>query len=119
MSGGHWYHSNDSACHEIFDWKLSPDYGQQGFEQAMAARKLNPLEDKQLSELCWDMFCLLHSYDWYASGDTGEERYREDVKYFKDKWLNVNHEDRVKQEIDKCITETKEELYATFNIQGE
>ena len=76
--------------------------------------KLNPLEDKELSELVYDVFCLLHSYDWYISGDTGEEDYRNDVKYFKDKWLKRSSNYRVKDEIDKTLAEAKEELLNMF-----
>ena len=110
MSGGRFGYENDRACHEIFNW-MSPDYGEHGFSQAKDARKLNPLKDKQLSELCWDMFCLLHSLDWYQSGDIGEEDYLKDVKYFKNKWLNDAEGIRIKEEIDKSIKELKEELY--------
>lgn len=83
MSGGHFDYLNDRTASEIFGWNLYPDYGQAGFQQARAARRMNPLEDKQLSELCWDMFCLLHSYDWYASGDTDRDGYLEDINTSK------------------------------------
>lgn len=117
MSGGHWNYETDSVCREIFGWGLDPDYGLNSEEvkkNALLARKLNPLEDKELSELVYDVFCLLHSYDWYISGDTGEEDYRNDVKYFKEKWLKRSSTDRVKDEIDKTLAEAKEELLNMF-----
>lgn len=115
MSGGAFNYTNDRACQEIFSW-MSPDYGEYGFSKAKDARKLNPFEDRQLSELCWDMFCLLHSLDWYKSGDTGEDTYFKDVRYFKDKWIVKGGEAIQKEEIDKSIEELREELYATLTV---
>lgn len=117
MSGGHWDYKNDYLANEMFGWWGSPDYGERGFSQATRARKQDPLEDKQLSELLWDLFCVLHSYDWYASADTGEETYRKDVAYFKKKWLKASTEELTRREIDEAIEETRKELYKTFGIE--
>ena len=115
MSGGVFDYINDRACQQIFQW-MSPDYGEYGFSKAKDARAMNPLKDKQLSELCWDMFCLLHSLDWYESGDTGEETYAEDVKRFKDKWLNKDADVIKREEIDKSIEELREQLYKELMV---
>lgn len=117
MSGGHWNYRNDYIADEIFN--IYPDYGKRGFEKSALARKYNPLEDKQLSELAWDLFCVLHSYDWYACGDTCEETYRKDVDYFKKKWLKPQTEEYVRREIDETLKEAKEELYKMFGITSE
>lgn len=114
MSGGHFDYLNDRTANEIFGYCLYPDYGGDGFGKAKAARKINPLEDKQLSELCWDMFCLLHSFDWYVSGDTDEENYLADVHHFKDKWLKKNNWELIKREIDLTIQEAREEIYKSL-----
>lgn len=117
MSGGHWEYRNDYLADDIFGWSISPDYGEDGFKKARKARSINPLEDKQLSEMLWDMLCLLHSYDWYASGDTCEETYRKDVAYFKKKWLKASAEEQTRREIDETIEEARKELYRTFGIE--
>lgn len=83
------------------------------------ARRNNPLKDKMMSELCWDMFCVLHSYDWYMEGDTGEEVYLEDVKRFKDKWLKVTGDELVRREIENALSEAREDLYQTFGVEDE
>ena len=114
MSGGHWDYANDHVATNVFGWCIQPNYGERGFSQSAMARKINPLEDKQLSELCWDMFCLLHSYDWYASGDISEKTYKADVKYFKKKWLKATESELVKAEVDKSISDLKQELYDMF-----
>lgn len=118
MSGGHFSYQNDNLCYEMFGWGLSPNYGDRGFEQSKLARKRNPLEDLVISELVFDVFCLLHSYDWYASGDTCKETYQADVKRFKDKWLKQLPETYVREIIDDEITSLRDELYQAFNIDG-
>lgn len=62
------------------------------------------------------MFCLLHSYDWYASYDTGEETYRADVKAFKKKWLKLISAERIQEMIDETIEQERTELYKALGI---
>jgi len=114
MSGGFWDYQNDAAAREIFGWHLNVDYGEDGFMQSKNARRKNPLGDKMISELVWDVFCLLHSYDWYMSGDICEETYLADAKRFKTKWLGVPLEQLVYGEIEKTLAEAKEDLIKTF-----
>lgn len=114
MSGGVWNYANDTLAGDIFGWGLDVDYGLNREEHkifAMQARKADPLEDKELSELVFDVFCLLHSYDWYTSADTGEATYRADVKAFKDKWLKRSGQQRIKDEIEKTLSEANNSLY--------
>ena len=116
MSGGHFNYQNDRLCEDIYG--LYPNYGNRGFCQSGKARRQNPLEDLVISELVYDVFCLLHSFDWYESGDTCEDTYREDVMRFKDKWLTTQPSARVKEIVDDEIIRLREELYTAFNIQG-
>ena len=39
--------------------------------------------DPEISALVYDLFCLLHSYDWAESGDTDMDAYQKDVEIFK------------------------------------
>lgn len=117
MSGGHFDYLNDSLCREIFGWTLDCNYGERGFAQSPAAGRINPLEDRVISEIVWDVFCLLHSFDWYKSDDTGEEDYREDVERFKKKWLKTIPKARIKEIVDDEIAKTEGSLYKAFNIQ--
>ena len=114
MSGGYWNYENDRAARTIFGWNMDVDYGEDGFKQSKNARRKNPLGDKMVSELVWDVFCLLHSYDWYIEGDTCKETYMDDLKRFKTKWLGVPLEEMWLREIDKALTEAKEDLIKTF-----
>lgn len=114
MSGGTWNYANDTLAGDIFGWGMNVDYGLNREEHrisAMRARIADPLEDKELSELVFDVFCLLHSYDWYTCADTGEDTYRADVKAFKDKWLKRSGQQRIKDEIEKALAETRINLY--------
>lgn len=63
-------------------------------------------QDEELNELYHDLFCggefsargyggLCQSLDFYLSGDTDEERYREAVSRFKKKWMHRTPKNRV------------------------
>ena len=124
MSGGRWNYNQCNLGYDMFPgcdvcYGLGDDEKSKYrnyTESVKLARKLNPMEDRQLSELVFDVLCLIYSADWYKSGDTCEDIYREDVKFFKEKWMKVNP-DTLKDEIRKSIQELKEELYVTFGIQ--
>lgn len=114
MSGGHFNYSNDDLCHDIYGWSISPDYGERGFKQSMIARHLDPLNDILLSELVFDVFCVLHSYDWWQSGDTCEDTYRKDVQRFKDKWLKQLPKERIEEIIDDELNVVRGRLHNAF-----
>lgn len=118
MSGGHFDYENDHLASQIYDYLLTPTYGANGFGQSKLARQINPFEDIVISELIFDVFCLIHSYDWYKSGDTCEKTYRDDVLYFKNKWLRPLRESYIRSIIDDEIQRARDSLYTAFNIQG-
>ena len=93
MSGGRWNYMQSTLANEVFDWRLSVDYGEDGRAQSKYARKLDPMGDRDISELVWDVFCLLQSRDWNLSGDTCNETYYKDVKAFKEKWFKRTNAD--------------------------
>lgn len=93
MSGGFWNYANNDLANELFGWNMSAQYGKKGFSQAQIARDINPMNDKELSEMIWDLLCLLHSKDYYESGDISESTYEEDLNYFKKKWFQRSNED--------------------------
>ncbi len=104
MSGGYFNYSNDGAARDIFGYGVTISYGLDELQSyAKEVWEENPLEDSEISELVYDVFCLLHSYDWYRSADNSEDTYRKDVKYFKDKWLNKSQDERIDSLIEKAI----------------
>lgn len=99
MSGGHFDYTDSQAKSEIFGWTDKPT---------------NVFEDREISELIFDVFDLIHDYDWYASGDTGENDWLKAKRAFKAKWLRSPSEERTKAIIDAVIDDTRQELYKTF-----
>lgn len=120
MSGGHWDYKNDDVCYELFNWDVSPTYGIGSKEQkryAKTAREIDPMEDIELSDLVYDVFCLFHSADWYKSGDNSEETYRNDVEAFKQKWFKNERSDRLKEYVDAAVEELRDKLMVMIGEQ--
>ena len=65
--------------------------------------------DPEISALVYDVFCLLHSYDWAESGDTDMDAYQKDVEIFKNQWFKKARKDRIKEMIDISTEKLKEE----------
>ena len=102
MSGGHWNYQDSRLKNEIFDYSNTP---------------WNALEDREISELVWDVLELLHDYDWYASGDTCKQSYLDAKTAFKKKWFS-NRGVRVKRTVDNAIDELRQELYETYCLEN-
>ena len=119
MSGGYWNYMNDSTASEILGYHIYVGYGLDSARHSenykMVVRD-NPLGDPEISALVYDVFCLLHSYDWAESGDTSRDAYQEDVAIFKDRWFKKLREDRIKEIIDISIEKLKEDLYQTCGL---
>ena len=98
MSGGHFEYKDSSLKNEMFGWADKPH---------------NVLEDRELSELTWDLLEVIHEYDWYKSGDTGKETYLKAKDKFKKKWLS-NRGSNVRRIVDEAVNDLKVELYETF-----
>ena len=81
---------NDTAKNTIFGW-IEDD-----------KRIPNVFEDRQISELIYDVFNLVHDYDLYASGDTGKKAWLEKKRGFKFKWLQ-SCDVRARRIVDECI----------------
>jgi hypothetical protein len=100
MSGGCFDYKNSMLKNEIFGWRDKPT---------------NVFEDREISELVWDVLDLIHDYDYYVSGDTCKETYLKAKSEFKKKWFS-NRDVRVRHIVDTAIEEVKQELYETFNL---
>lgn len=104
MSGGHFNYVDQSAMSEIFGWYTE--------------KPANVFEDREISELVFDVFNLIHDFDWYISGDTCKETYLKKKAEFKKKWLG-NRGVRVRKIVDEAIDEIRQELYETYGIEVE
>ena len=93
MSGGHFNYQDKQLKNDMF-----------GYDHEYK----NPLEDKEISNLVYDVLTLLHDFDWYKSGDTNEETYLKSKENFKKKWLrNKKYSQEV---LTKIIYEETENL---------
>ena len=96
MSGGSLNYLASTMCDSLFGYKTDRYYEMIcNNANAIIARSLNPMHDRELSELMADVMCLLHALEWYDSCDIGEEKYKECVNKFKAKWLKRTEKDRL------------------------
>lgn len=102
MSGGRFSYRDSSLM-----WEMFPN-----------DRCVNVMEDREISEIVWDVLNLIHDYDWYASGDTCEETYLKAKNAFKKKWFGGNRGLRIRRIVDDALEETRRELYKTFSLEG-
>lgn len=107
MSGGCFNYIDSQLKSEIFGWCSDDTWDGR-----------NVFEDREISEIVFDVLGLIHEYDWYNSGDTGEEKYLKAKAKFKDKWLK-NPRVRVKHVIDTAVNEFRQEMYKTYGIENE
>lgn len=122
MSGGsHNYIANEineALFEDRFENRIDNRYKNVCDEKiARIARNLNPMHDRELSELMADVMCLLHGLEWFDSCDIGEETYKECVNKFKAKWMHRTENDRLngylgdlKSYYESCYEELVEEL---------
>ena len=93
MGGGHFDYQDRQLKNDMF-----------GYDHEYK----NPLEDREISNLVFDVLTLLHVFDCYKSGDTGEENYIKAKDEFKKKWLrNKNY---AREVLTKIICEETENL---------
>lgn len=119
MSGGSLGYVGDYIGNLVFDYHVNVHY-KNITEEAYCrlARNLNPMEDRDVSELLYDMACLLHSCEWYKSGDICEESYKKGLQKFKNKWFKRTSKDRLKAYKDD-LKAYYEELVAEFGGDDE
>ena len=85
MSGGRFEYADMTAKNMIFDYD----------------KCTNVFEDREISELVWDIFDLIHQFDWYKSGDTDKSDYLKAKRAL----------------IDEAVAELKQELYETYDLE--
>lgn len=102
MSGGNFNYVDATLRDEIYGWSETWH---------------NVFEDREISELVWDILDLIHDYDYYVSGDTCKETYLKAKAEFKRKWFS-NRGVTVRRTIDTAIEELKAELYETYRMGG-
>lgn len=119
MSGGSLNYLSDKIEDELFDCNVDVDYINICDDvDGRKARKMNPMHDRELSELMFDVACLLHALEWYKDCDIGEKTYIDCVNKFKKKWMNRTKKDRLNsylEDLKSYYEELVEELKETEN----
>lgn len=118
MSGGYLSGAHERMADELFGWNKMICYGERGFQHSKWAGDKNPLQDREISEITWDLLCVLYSFDYYQSGDTSEEQYMADVRHFKDRWLKPGRKATAKRLVDEECQRLRDELYKELGIGG-
>lgn len=106
MSRGFWDYKNEYLQDEIFGWGAR--YDDKGIP--------NIFEDKEISEIIFDMFGLLYAFDSYKCGDWGEDSWLEEKNKFKEKWLGQTEDERVRRIVESIMAEAKAEIFKTFGV---
>ena len=117
MSGGHGVYTHDQLGQNIFGWSTSmrDKIGSESYQKELEkVIRGNALKDFELSELVYDVLCLLHTYDYVFSDDWDEKALQEQIAAFKTKWLKSSRKDRIKSMIDTCMECLKEDLYSSL-----
>lgn len=68
MSGGYFNYTDSQFQSELFGWTDKPG---------------NVLEDRELSDMTRDLLNLIHTFDYYKSGDCDKEKYLNEKRLFK------------------------------------
>ena len=93
MSGGSHNYIAYEINAELFENRIETHYTNVcDAKNARIARNLNPMHDRELSELMADVMCILHALEWYDSCDIREESYKQYINMFKKKWMPRSHE---------------------------
>ena len=122
MSGGEWNYSNDVLAHEILGYYFEVSCGLDGERHDTYLKDAihkNPLDDPETSGLVYDIFCLLHSYDWAVSGDSDMDAYQADVAAFKKRWFKKTRKELIREIVDICTDNMKKDLYKAFGCEPE
>ena len=117
MSGGHFNYFHDKITQDIFGWNIDADYNLGAEEQkkgAVLARAMNPLNDVELSEMLYDLACVLKAHDWWRSGDCGVECYNNAKRYFKKKWFGKTQKQRIEAQVNKAVEQFRQDVGEMF-----
>lgn len=75
--------------------------------------------DAEMNDLIKDLCDVLHDLEWWESGDSTEDAYRETVKAFKKKWFKEDRQQRLKGYIDEQLNTMRSQLYSLIGESQE
>ena len=68
--------------------------------------------DAEMEDLIEDFCGVLHDLEWWQSGDSSEDHYRNTLMKFKAKWFKGDRKERLKGYIDEQIGIVRSQLYS-------
>ena len=71
--------------------------------------------DAEMNDLIRDLCDVLHDLEWWQSGDSSEDRYRNTLTKFKAKWFKGDRQERLKGYIDEQIGIVRSQLYSLID----
>ena len=66
--------------------------------------------DAEMNDLIKDLCEVLHDLEWWQSGDSSENRYRNTLTKFKAKWFGENRNKRLKEYLNSTLDDMKREI---------
>lgn len=122
MSGGYFSYTDQELCNNIFGIDPSLAGGPTYKSGIKLAIFRDPMEDREISELVYDVICLLHEFDYYQEYDTSRESYLAAKKRFKKKWFSTSPDKRLQTQlghalssIDQAASKAKNNLKEMFD----
>ena len=96
----------------LFGHHIELEHGKSGRMHSTTASRIDPMDDPEISEIVWDVLCLIYSRGELEDGDTPEEIYYGDVKRFKEKWFKEPRTRRLLKYIDDKMQVVQAECVA-------
>ena len=75
--------------------------------------------DAEMNDMINDLAEVLHALEWWQSGDSSEDRYRNTLMKFKAKWFKGDRQERLKGYIDEQIGIVRSQLYSLIGEMKE
>mgnify|MGYP007104108860 CR=1 FL=1 len=77
--------------------------------------------DAEMNDLIIDLSEVLHDLEWWQSCDSSEERYRNTLARFKEKWFGNDEKrtERLKNYIDDQVGIVRQTLYELIGVNRE
>lgn len=114
MSRGCWDYIDERLCEDIFGYSSGYMNSPPIKPIPTKVREENRLGDAFLSEIAYDVFCMLYACDSYKCGDIGEDTYRKQLKVFKDKWVNHRNSKNINRVLSEYVERFKRDIYDYF-----
>ena len=88
---GTWSHLADDIAYELFGGSTYPSHSYLSTNMLSQIVDSDPMGDHEVSEMVFDVLCLLNAKDYHDAGDIGDSTYSNELSCFRAKWLDRRH----------------------------